>query len=133
MKALNHWYSDIVPWRFPEPVPQRFWKHKKNRKKFFDWLMTELGYKCMDDWYNVTTEDFYKNGGAGLLASYYNSSPSLALQTVYPEHNWDMDKLSKLRQGLKMSQREVVLALQEIFPRYSTRYYWNNDDCCRGS
>ena len=46
----------------------------------------------MDDWYNVNIEDIYKNGGGGLLGHYYNSSPSLALQSVYPEHKWDLAK-----------------------------------------
>jgi hypothetical protein len=45
----------------------------------------------MEDWYEVTTEDIRKNGGAAVLF-YYNGSPSSALQSVYPEHFWDLTK-----------------------------------------
>src|SRR5688572_15320496 len=101
LQALIHCYPDInlFPWMFDEEVPPGFWKntenqrynHSKNfnqlifQRSFFAWLYTHLGYICMDDWYKVTTEDVYKNGGAGLLAKYYNGSPSSALQSVYPE------------------------------------------------
>lgn len=93
MQALASWYPDIeiFPWMFQENAPYQFWKHEKNRKKFFDWLMTELGYKCMEDWYTITQEDIQKNGGVGLL-KYYNNSPSKALQSVYSEHNWELDR-----------------------------------------
>lgn len=48
----------------------------------------------MDDWYNVTQEDIFKNGGRALVREYYSGSPSLALRNVYPEHNWDLEKFS---------------------------------------
>ena len=57
-------------------------------RKFFEWLHQTLGHKSMDDWYDVTRREIYENGGAGMLTSYYNNSPSKALQNVYPEHNW---------------------------------------------
>lgn len=73
-------------------TPQGFWKSVDNHKDFFDWPKSKLGYHCMDDWYNVTKEDIYKNGGSRLLSGYYNSSPSSALQSIYPEHKWELDK-----------------------------------------
>ena len=54
--------------------------------------MGHLGYKCMEDWYSVTVEDIRKNGGAGLLEGYYHNSPSAALQSIYSEHNWELEK-----------------------------------------
>ena len=68
--------------------PMGFWKVKENRRKFFDWLQTQLGYKDMDDWYAATHEAIHKNGGGGPLYNYYHDSPALALQSVYPEHIW---------------------------------------------
>ena len=68
--------------------PKSFWKIHENRKKFFDLLYVKLGCKCMDDWYNVTQQDIQTNGGTKLLNSYYSNSPSSALMSVYPEHNW---------------------------------------------
>src|SRR4051812_19934386 len=71
--------------------PRGIWKSEEPQKKFFDSLFIKLGYKCMDDWYKVTQEDIHKYGGA-ILHNYYNGSPSLALQGVYPEHNWELDR-----------------------------------------
>ena len=56
--------------------------------------MTKLQYSSMDDWYNLTVEDIVKNGGGGLLGL-YNSSPSSALQSVYTEHSWDLERFKK--------------------------------------
>src|SRR5690349_13904891 len=84
MYPEHNWQS----WRFTEQVPQFFWENQESHRQFFDWLGTQLGCKEMDDWYNVSVEDIYKHGGSGLLNDYYNNSPSKALQTVYPEHQW---------------------------------------------
>src|SRR5690349_1720605 len=71
--------------------PNGYWNNSTHQLEFFDRLYGKLGYKSMDDWYNVTTDDIRKNGGAGLL-SVYNDSPSAALQRVYPHHKWDLHK-----------------------------------------
>src|SRR5690349_20034692 len=73
----------------------------KDRRKYLDGLMVQLGYKCMEDWYKVSQEDIYKSGGGGVLNYYYNGSPSKALLSVYPTHNWDADKFQgKQRRGI---------------------------------
>src|SRR5689334_7486762 len=59
-----------------------------NHKKFFDRLAKRLGYYSLDDWYNITLEDIQRYGGAIRIHDYFNNSPSKALLTVYPEHNW---------------------------------------------
>ena len=46
----------------------------------------------MDDWYNVTQDVIKRNGGGRFMIDYYKNSPSSALQNVYPEHNWDLEK-----------------------------------------
>lgn len=68
--------------------------------------MTRLGYKRMDDWYKVTQEDFHEGGGATLL-NYYNGSPFLALQTIYPEHKWELEQF-------KTNQRDSPGKVQRI-------------------
>ena len=78
--------------------PFGFWKKNENGKKFFDWLKNRLGYKCMDDWYYLKMEDIYKNGGGSFL-SYYNCSPSSALQNIYPEHDWMLWRFNPVKRG----------------------------------
>jgi len=76
--------------------PRKLWRNKDNQKKFFDSVMTQLGYKCMDDWYSISQGDMFRNGGRGVL-KYYNDSPSLAL-SIYPEHTWNLDQTIALAQ-----------------------------------
>ena len=52
------------------------------------WLGEQLGYKTKEDWYKITTYDFEKNHGEGLLVSYYNSSAYQLLTSLYPEYEW---------------------------------------------
>ncbi len=79
---------DWMMWRFGR-TPKGFWENDSHHKQFFDRLGTQLGYKEMDDWYNVSQDDIYQHG-KGLLCHHYNRSPSQALQMVYPEHDWMM-------------------------------------------
>src|SRR5690349_18669365 len=72
------------------------WKNQQARRNYFDGLFKVLGYKQMDDWYKVTKQDIVKYGGGGLISSYYNASPSAALQDVYPEHNWMLWKFTTM-------------------------------------
>ena len=58
-----------LPWKFSNS-PKGFWKKKENQKKFFDWLGKELGYKTLDDWYNITTSTIDKHGGGSMLDSF---------------------------------------------------------------
>src|SRR5690348_4974057 len=79
VKALVHSFPnmEIFPWTF-EDVPKYFWKSKLNQQTFMMWLMGELGYESMEDWYLVTVEDIRKHGGSSLLDG-YRCSPSFAL------------------------------------------------------
>src|SRR4051794_855917 len=86
-------------WRINERAPQGFWKNRDNQRQFFDWLGTRLGYKEMDDWYNVTQDDIYKHGGSGMLSDYFSKSPSKALQAVHPEHKWIPWKFGQIVKG----------------------------------
>lgn len=107
-KALQAIYPEHnwIPWRFGY-TPHGFWETKDNHRRFFDWLGKQLGYREMDDWYNVTLEDIYNHGGQGLLSDYYNSSPSKALQAVYPENYWMLWRFHIAPRGLWSSVQGV--------------------------
>jgi len=66
-----------------------YWQNPKNSRKWLERVKKKLGYKCMDDWYNVTVHDINNNDGLSLL-KVYNNSPSKALVNAYPEHNWQL-------------------------------------------
>lgn len=75
-----------LSWRF-HSVPNSYWEGVDNQRSFFKWMGSQMGYTKMEDWYNVTQEDFHKYG-AGRLFVRYSSSPSKTMQAIYPEHQW---------------------------------------------
>ena len=64
------------------------WRDVDNQRAFFNHVYKQLGLKCMVDWISVSDSDVHQLGGKILLNTYYNGSSILALQTIYPEHNW---------------------------------------------
>ena len=111
--------------------PRKFWEETRNQKKFFDKLYVQLGHKTMDDWYNVTVDEFYKYGGGGLLGG-FNNSPSLALQCIYPSHNWMPWRFKTVSRGywheLVQDQAEIRRMIDWLSDRLSIQ---NLDDWYR--
>jgi hypothetical protein len=79
--------EEVFEWLFAT-VPRHFWRSKTNRRRYFSWLGTQLGFKHPDDWYRITAVDFERNHGGGLLCLHYNNSPSIAVKTIFPKYHW---------------------------------------------
>ena len=83
---------DLIPgrnwceWKF-RCVPAGFWTVAKNRHRYMRWLGQRLGYRCRDDWYEVTQLDFLRNKGKGFL-DHYCGSPLRAVMDLIPGRNW---------------------------------------------
>jgi len=99
-KALQHIYPDHdwQLWKF-KCTPKGYWDKLFNQREYLDWLEQQFGYKCKEDWYKVTQEDFFKHGGTTVLVGYYQGSPSKLLQSVYPEHNWMLWRFQVIPKG----------------------------------
>jgi hypothetical protein len=52
-------------------------------------LGIKLGYKCKDDWYNITAKLIRNNMDNNLFGSYYDDSPIGMLRDVYPDTEWN--------------------------------------------
>jgi len=65
-----------------------YWEVIENHTKFANWLGKELEFNHMEDWYNITYDIIYKNGGSVLLSKYYNHSPLKFLQKIYANYEW---------------------------------------------
>jgi hypothetical protein len=80
------WDSSRLPAR-----PQRHWESLSHQREFFDRLAQhpQLQLQSLDDWHRVTAEEVYQLRGGGILKR-YGGSLFKALQTVYPEHPWDV-------------------------------------------
>jgi len=87
-KALQTIFPDHdwKRWKF-KTVSMGYWTKKENQLEFFDELKETLGYHSMDNWYNITRTHVRKHGGRG-IPEYHGDTPSKALQSVHPEHNW---------------------------------------------
>ena len=87
-KLMNFIYPshEWLEWKF-ESVPKGFWSIHMNQRKWLDWLGEQLGYKSLEDWYQITTKIIHDKGGITLLEK-YGGSPSNMVISVYNEHEW---------------------------------------------
>jgi hypothetical protein len=85
---------DWKEWLFNR-TPMNFWRSRENRFRYMRWLGTVLGYKHLDDWYNVTYEDFNNHCGKDLLVLYHKS-PVLAVVDLIPRKEWHEWKFNRV-------------------------------------
>nr|AIJ02278.1 hypothetical protein [uncultured soil microorganism] len=73
-------------WRFTS-VPDGFWDNRVNRRRYLDWLGPHLGFRRVEDWYQLSFQDLTHWHGGRLLAKCGNS-PSAVLKDSLPEYDW---------------------------------------------
>ncbi len=75
-------FESAYPWKewLFLSVPKNFWRRADNRVAFMTWLGEKLHLTTDIAWKSVSKQDFYANGGGGLLANYYGDSPANAVQ-----------------------------------------------------
>jgi hypothetical protein len=103
-----------VPWRFNQ-VSKGFWNNMENQKQTMAYVAKQLNIKDLNEWYGVTVSQVEKIAGSGLLNVYNNSLIKL-LQSVYPEHPWQVWKFAQVPRGFwdsNENQREYLRVLQE--------------------
>lgn len=98
----NH---EWIPWKFAH-VPNGYWEDSNNQIKFVEWLKKEMNYDSMEDWYHITQETIYKNGGKGLLHGYFHNSPIQMLQKLYPNYEWIPSKFKKKPKSVDQTMYE---------------------------
>jgi len=88
-KALEALYPQHkwMSWRFKQFVGN---EKKQSRKDFFAWLGQQLGLNNLEDWYNITVNDILLQHGGSTILGWFGWSPSTALSTVFPDHNWQI-------------------------------------------
>jgi hypothetical protein len=77
---------DWKEWLFGQ-TKNGFWNDINNHIKYSIWLGNELGYKKIEDWYQITSKLIRNNNGRGLMNK-YNDSVSQFLKTVFPDYEW---------------------------------------------
>ena len=81
-------YHNWKPWLFKETT-LICWENKEIQKEFLDQLGVQLGFKSMDDWYQVDLQHVQEMGGRTLLLSQKGCLSKL-LMSVYPQHSWSI-------------------------------------------
>lgn len=85
------WY----PWLFLHTA-HNVWNEKETQRRCVDWLAEKLGVEIPEHWYDVTIQMVKELGGGGLVA-HHEGSLMKALQSAYPEYQWNA--LWKLSEG----------------------------------
>ncbi|MGZ0171073.1 MAG: hypothetical protein ACKVHE_16075 [Planctomycetales bacterium] len=70
------------------PVPTGYWLSDDHRRLYLIWLGQRLGYRKLDDFYQMKTGDFKANRGSGALLHCWGSSSVAAVMETFPDHNW---------------------------------------------
>lgn len=73
--------------------PKNFWQSKENQRKALEEARKKLGLKegDLNEWYRVSYTDLAKIGMARLVVE-HNSSVSMMLMNLFPDHPWDITK-----------------------------------------
>ncbi len=91
--ALSILYPQYTwhPWKFSDnnaPFGGSWMTNRSHHKLFFDWLEKQLLIQQPSDWFQVKTSDVYRHGAKSILVNYYSNSLSTALQSLYPQYDW---------------------------------------------
>jgi phage anti-repressor protein len=74
------------------------WNVEVHRREFLDQLGLQLGFKELEDWYNITKKEITESGGSGLLSKYGNSVFKL-IRGVYSEYPWKEFRFNRFPLG----------------------------------
>jgi hypothetical protein len=69
-------------------VPNGYWDRVEHRRLYVRWLGQKLGFRKREDWYRITTGDFKRNSGGGLLNIHWNSSAIGAVKECFFADDW---------------------------------------------
>jgi hypothetical protein len=120
-KALKNLYPNHNwdPLRFTS-VPKGFWNDEDTQRDALErYGRDKFGVKELDDWYNVSAEDVYSH--LSFISNYYNSSLFSALNKLYPQHNWDPTRFSRVPLGY-WQQPNTIQHYHNLFMKWKNVY-----------
>ena len=113
-KMLTSVYKehDWMIWKFSK-VNIRSWENPQIQRQYLDWLAKGMFFESSKDWYRVSLTEISKKASLTLFKKYGKAQ---VLPKVYPEEQWDMEKLELIKTSLKASQRILVSKVKEMLP-----------------
>jgi hypothetical protein len=117
--ALKKFYPDHNwdPLRFSR-IPKGSYTQSMQRAAL-ERLGKQLGVKELDDWYSVSSERVKRS--LTFINNVYHSSLYNALKTLYPQHEWDPLKFSKVPHGY-WNEPKTVNYYHELFSDWKREY-----------
>ena len=105
--------------------PQSYWNNIDHQKQFFHSLYCKLKLNSLDDWYNISTGKIISEGGSFITYKYRTLYE--CLQTIYPDHYWDINKFLSSKKDPKywddsVNQRSFI---EEV---YRTKNFTSHED-----
>jgi hypothetical protein len=112
--SLQHTLKKLYPQHNWDPlrfsrVPSGYWADENAQRDALERFGREhLGVKELDDWYTVKTKKIVSE--LSFINKHYNGSLYSALKKLYPQHNWDPSRFSRVPNGCwtKSVQREAL-------------------------
>jgi hypothetical protein len=110
---INYYYPDsIKPW---DITPQGYWDNDENKRTALNWFVSTLLYNkvidSIDELPKVCSYRlFEKHGFGGLVANYFNSSPYLTLNFLYPSkfNEWEFKQVSNSFYKLQENRQKIM-------------------------
>jgi hypothetical protein len=98
---LRKLLKDVYPkqkwlqWKFVQVQPG-FWDKLENRLEYLHWLGKTLGFKEIEDWYELKRNHFAQNDGATLIFHHYEKDLLRPLAELFPDYEfypWMFDRV----------------------------------------
>ena len=110
--VIDAYPDEVIPWKFKKK-PNGFWRGKygyERAKDAMKWFCSKNGINSVEDCSGVDTSSFISEGLGGLLEFHFNSSPYLALKSVFPNLKpWKIGRAPKGYYKNKNNQIEAIL------------------------
>jgi hypothetical protein len=104
--------ADLADWMFVSK-PQRTWALPENARSWFEHVISEKGWKYIDDLYGITQEDFKTYDGIGLLDR-HGYTIIKVLGFAYPQRTWDPLRFNRVPNNYWSTPEAVLLWVKTL-------------------
>mmetsp|Transcript_6923 Transcript_6923/g.7591 ORF Transcript_6923/g.7591 Transcript_6923/m.7591 type:complete len:459 (-) Transcript_6923:50-1426(-) len=124
--SVTHTLKELYPqhnwieWNFRH-TPKAFFKDKAAQKRRFDELAQTLNLKVLDDWYKVTQNGLDSTSAHRIVQRKYGGSFSLALSSLYENHDWVTTRFRVVPRGHWKSEKNIKEFLYYVEEKYKIR------------
>lgn len=114
-------------WESAHGAPHGYWNARENVCAYVEWLGNKLQYTNVEDWYNVSQNDFNTNKGIGVLGKFDHSYLNV-LCYVFPDFQFLPWKFTTVPNGFWTDFEHIKQYLDWLYHHlgYTELYDWVN-------